>query len=62
MQAAAAEARAEADKRKEDLEAAVKLNLTLREEVARLKDARTSAEAAATKAQTKLDAIINAMK
>lgn len=62
MQAAATEAKVEAAKLKADLDASVKLNLTLREEVGKLKDDKIAAEASATKAQTKLDAIMNAMK
>lgn len=62
VQAAAAEAKAEAAKLQADLDASVKLNLTLREEVGKLKEEKSVAEAAAAKVQTKLDAIINAMK
>ena len=62
LQAAATEAKAAAGKLQADLDSATRLNLTLREEVARLKDDKAAAEALATKAQTKLDAIMNAMK
>ena len=62
VQAAAAEAKAEVAKLQADLDAAVKLNLTLREEVAKMKEEKATSDAAAAKAQSKLDAIINAMK
>jgi hypothetical protein len=62
VQAAAAEASTLAEKLQTDLDAAVRLNMTLREEVSKLKEEKSAAEGAASKAQTKLDAIMNAMK